>query len=243
MTGDFALRVAISCELRAILHISLDSVLSGQVLVARRVLSLTVASVAALILVGEAQPASLTRRRSPLLLTAMNQIRIAARGCSPLRADARLERAARAHSSQMLRVGVFFHGAFSARIRSAGVHSPRIGENLAWASVGAPRASAIVRIWMASPEHRGTCSTPATASWASARCAARFSGHPSALMVTTDFAGRLSARNPYPPAPSSPPPARSGRGARRSSRGGARHARRGRRDRSAPAREAPARPG
>ena len=72
-------------------------------------------------------------------------------GAQPLRADARLERAARSHSWEMLHAGVFFHGAFTARIRGAGVHSPRIGENLAWGVGRYSRANAIVRMWMASP--------------------------------------------------------------------------------------------
>ncbi len=157
-------------------------------LVARRVLSWTVAAVAALILAGGAQPASLTRAESSLL-TAMNQVRMQ-HGAQPLRADARLERAARSHSLEMLHAGVFFHGAFSARIRSVGVRSPRVGENLAWGVGRYSRAHAIVRMWMASPGHRENLLHPGYRLVGVGALRGSFSGHRSALMITTDFAGR-----------------------------------------------------
>src|SRR5262245_878066 len=68
-------------------------------------------------------------------LTVMNQARVA-RGVPPLRADARLARAARGHSRDMVAHGYFAHGDFPARIRRTGWmrFRPvwRVGENLAW---------------------------------------------------------------------------------------------------------------
>ena len=54
----------------------------------------------------------------------------------------------------MLRTGTFSHGAFSARIRRAGVRSPRVGENLAWGAGEYGSVRSIFRAWMRSPEHR-----------------------------------------------------------------------------------------
>lgn len=119
----------------------------------------------------------------------MNQVRTA-HGVQPLRADARLEQAARSHSSKMLRVGVFFHGAFSARIRGVGIHAPRVGENLAWGVGRLSRARAIVRMWMASPGHRQNLLHPGYRLVGIGALRGNFSGYHRALLITTDFAGR-----------------------------------------------------
>ena len=122
------------------------------------------------------------------MLTAMNEVRLA-HHARPLHADPRLERAARAHSSKMLRTGLFFHGAFDARIRSVGVRAPRIGENLAWAVGRLTQARAVVRMWMASPEHRRNLLDPGFSIVGVGALRGTFSGRPGTLMVTTDFAG------------------------------------------------------
>jgi uncharacterized protein YkwD len=147
--------------------------------------------VTALILAGAADAAStasLTPAESSLL-TAMNEVRLA-NGVQPLRADARLERAARAHSSKMLRTGTFFHGAFAARIRRAGVRSPRIGENLAWDQAALGAARSIVQLWLASPEHRANLLHPGYRLVGVGALRGTFDGRRRTLMVTTDFAGR-----------------------------------------------------
>jgi uncharacterized protein YkwD len=151
-------------------------------------LSWTAFVVVALILAGEAQPASLTRTESSLL-TVMNQVRLA-HGVQPLRADWRLERAARSHSSKMLNAGVFFHGAFNARIRSVGVRAPRLGENLAWGVGRRSRASAIVRMWLTSPGHRRNLLDGGYRLVGVGALRGNFSGRQGVLMITTDFAGR-----------------------------------------------------
>ena len=144
----------------------------------------------ALILAGAADAAStasLTPSESSLL-TAMNEARLA-NGMQPLRADVRLERAARAHSSKMLRTGTFFHGAFSWRIRRVGVRAPHIGENLAWGQGALSAARSIVRAWLASPEHRANLLHPGYRLVGVGALRGRFDGRANALMVTTDFAG------------------------------------------------------
>ncbi|MDX6507721.1 MAG: hypothetical protein QOG06_2365 [Gaiellaceae bacterium] len=145
----------------------------------------------ALILAGAADAAttaSLSRAESSLL-TAMNQVR-QAYGLRALHADGRLERAARSHSSRMLRTGTFAHGAFSTRIRRVGIRAPRVGENLAWSDGILARANAMVQMWLASPEHRANLLHPGY--WIVGVGAVRgtYDGHAGALMVTTDFAGR-----------------------------------------------------
>jgi uncharacterized protein YkwD len=149
------------------------------------------AVVTALLLGGTAHAASTATLTTSewSLLRVMNEAR-AAHGLRSLRADARLERAARAHSSRMLRTGTFFHGAFNARIRRVGVRSPRVGENLAWSAGALARARTIVRMWLASPEHRANLLHPGYSIVGVGALRGSFSGQPHALMVTTDFAGR-----------------------------------------------------
>ena len=118
----------------------------------------------------------------------MNEVR-AAHGLRPLRADGRLERAARSHSSKMLRTGAFFHGAFDARIRRVGVHAPVVGENLAWGVGRLSRARAIVNMWMGSPGHRRNLLHPGYRLVGVGALRGNFSGYRSALLITTDFAG------------------------------------------------------
>ena len=147
--------------------------------------------VTALILAGVANAAltaTLTRPESSLL-TAMNEARVA-NGLRPLRSDIRLERAARSHSSKMLRTGTFYHGAFNARIRRTGVRAHRVGENLAWGQGSLSAARSIVRAWLASPEHRANLLRPGYRIVGVGALRGYFAGHPDALLVTTDFAGR-----------------------------------------------------
>ena len=136
---------------------------------------------------GAADTASLTRSESALL-TVMNQVRNA-HGLRPLLADARLEGAARSHSRLMLRTGTFTHGAFTTRIRRAGVRAPRIGENLAWSS-GLASARAIVQMWLASAPHRANLLRPGYRMVGVGALTGTFNGQQHTLMVTTDFAGR-----------------------------------------------------
>jgi uncharacterized protein YkwD len=143
-----------------------------------------------LFLAGTAEAASTAPTRTESsLLTAMNEAR-RANGLLPLRADGRLERAARGHSAEMLRTGTFFHGSFSARIRGAGVRAPRVGENLAWGVGALSLARAIVNKWLNSPSHRANLLRPGYRIVGVGALRGTYSGHRGALVVTTDFAGR-----------------------------------------------------
>jgi uncharacterized protein YkwD len=157
-------------------------------LVARRVTTLAAAALAVVIFSGQAQGASL-RRSEASLLSVMNQVR-AAHGVRPLRLDPRLERAARAHTSEMFRAQSLFHGAFAARIRAVGVKAPEVGENLAWGTGSLSRARVIVNMWMASPEHRANLLRPGFRMVGVGALRGHFDGYARALVVTADFAGR-----------------------------------------------------
>jgi uncharacterized protein YkwD len=93
------------------------------------------------------------------LLAAMNQTR-AAYGLAPLRIDARLERAARGHSRDMLRRGYFAHGNFRSRLIRVGARGPAIGENLAWGTGSRATPQGVVAAWLASPRHRANLLRP-----------------------------------------------------------------------------------
>jgi uncharacterized protein YkwD len=85
------------------------------------------------------------------------------RGRAPLRADARLTRAAQAHSDDMVAHRYFAHDSrdgagFGARIKATGWTGHRrcytVGENIAFGSGGDATPAAIVDAWMHSAGHR-----------------------------------------------------------------------------------------
>jgi len=96
------------------------------------------------------------------ILCLHNQIR-AERRLPMLRANARLRRAAAAHSSDMVSRGFFEHTTPSGvtmvdRIMATRYASPRVGwalgENLAWGTGGLATPRAVMTAWMESPGHR-----------------------------------------------------------------------------------------
>ena len=95
-------------------------------------------------------------------LCLINRERVA-RGERPLRANARLRRAAQAHTNSMAFGDYFEHVGPTgqtplARMRDAGYVSSRarceVGENIAWGTLELATPRAIVATWMASPGHR-----------------------------------------------------------------------------------------
>lgn len=84
-------------------------------------------------------------------------------GEEPLQSDRRLEAAAESHGKEMLAVNYFDHISPSGvtpvdRVREAGYFpSPEVGyvvgENLAWGTLSLSTPEAIVKAWIASPEH------------------------------------------------------------------------------------------
>lgn len=123
------------------------------------------------------------------LLSAVNGVR-ASHGLRPLRVDPALARAARSHSTAMLRRNVFAHGAFAARIARHGARGPAFGENLAWGQGSRASARSVVRGWLASPGHRANLLRPGWTRIGLGARSGRFLGYGSATVVTADFAGR-----------------------------------------------------
>jgi uncharacterized protein YkwD len=122
------------------------------------------------------------------LIRAINAER-APHGLAPLRVDVRLERAARAKSSEMLRTGTFAHGDLRGRLVRYRVSASTFGENLAWATGSSASATRIVQRWMASPGHRANILRPAFTRIGIGRRVGTFAGHRNAAVVTADFAG------------------------------------------------------
>jgi uncharacterized protein YkwD len=123
------------------------------------------------------------------LLAEMNRVR-AAHGAQPLRIDVRLERAARAQTSDMLRRGYFAHGDFLRRLLGFGARGPARGENLAWGIGSYSTPGAIVAGWLASPPHRANLLRRGFRRVGLGRLIGPFAGRGGAAVVTADFAGR-----------------------------------------------------
>jgi uncharacterized protein YkwD len=120
------------------------------------------------------------------LISALNRARIA-HGVAPLRVDPRLEQAARAHSSEMMRTDSFTHGAFARRAKSWGAAGPVFGENLAWGMNIA--VESVIQDWLASPEHRANLLRPGYRRIGMGVMQGTFLGHPDVMLVTADFGG------------------------------------------------------
>jgi uncharacterized protein YkwD len=140
-----------------------------------------------LIVASGAVAASLTPAESTLL-AAINRAR-AAHGLGAVRYDPRIERAARWHSTEMLRDGSFSHGAFVQRIAAFGIHQRFVGENIAWIDGPTSAADVIVRWWLNSPDHRENMLRPGITRIGVGAIRGTFAGHQNVLMVTADFAG------------------------------------------------------
>ena len=126
---------------------------------------------------------------SPSFLAAINEARAAHR-LAPLRLDRRLQRAARSHSSDMVRRNYFAHGRFVSRLASFGVRGPRVGENLAWGVGAGADPRRIVQQWLASPHHRANLLRPGFRRVGLGLRGGSFAGYGNALVITADFAGR-----------------------------------------------------
>jgi uncharacterized protein YkwD len=121
------------------------------------------------------------------LLNTMNGVR-QSHGLGPLRVDFHLVRAARGHSTDMMRRQYFAHGSVGARAMRAGARGPVFGEDLAWAS--GLTAQWVVDHWLASPSHRAILLRPGFHRVGIGITFGTFIGHGGAGVVTADFAGR-----------------------------------------------------
>jgi uncharacterized protein YkwD len=107
---------------------------------------------------------------------------------APLHLDASLARAARAHTTEMLRGNVFSHGDFYGRMVAFHL-SGILGENLAWGSGSYGEAQSIVQEWLASPPHRANLLRPGYRRLGLGLATGSFQGTPDATIVTADFGG------------------------------------------------------
>ena len=121
------------------------------------------------------------------LLSSMNAVR-QSRGLPALRLDAHLVRAARAHSTDMMKRQYFAHGSVLGRALAAGARGPLFGEDLAWAQ--GITAWWVVNHWLASPSHRAVLLRPGFRRVGIGYAFGTFIGHGGAGVVTADFAGR-----------------------------------------------------
>jgi len=133
-----------------------------------------------------AQARGLSSSESSLLNT-MNAVR-KSHGLPTLRVDSHLVRAARGHSSDMLRRGYFAHGSVAGRAVAVGARGPLFGEDLAWAT--RLTAQWVVDSWLASPSHRAVLLRPGFRRVGIGIVFGTFIGHGGAGIVTADFAGR-----------------------------------------------------
>lgn len=145
------------------------------------------AAACALLLTGTAAADPTEREAS--LLAAVNGVR-KAHDLRPLAVDPRLMRAARSHSTTMLRRDVLAHGDFAGRMRRSGARGPRFGENLAWGIGRYATARSIVTSWLRSPGHRANLLRPGFRRIGIGARVGRFAGQRRAVVVTADFAGR-----------------------------------------------------
>jgi uncharacterized protein YkwD len=123
------------------------------------------------------------------LVQAVNAVR-AQHGLAPLRLDARLERAARAHSQTVLRAGRLVHGNVRGRLSAYGVRSRAVGENLAWGVGSRATSAAVVQMWLASPPHRKNLLRPGFRRIGIGHSVGTFAGYGGANVFAANFAGR-----------------------------------------------------
>jgi uncharacterized protein YkwD len=144
---------------------------------------------ASLVLVLPVTAAAAPSSKETSILREMNRVR-AQYGLAPLRVDDHLQRAASAHSHEMVATNTFSHGAFGSRMLQFAVTGRIAGENLAWGTGSAGQARGIVAAWLASPEHRANLLRRSFLRvGVSDLRSGSFLGHPDAHVVTADFAG------------------------------------------------------
>jgi len=153
----------------------------------RPLLACLPAALATLALVLPATAAAASTSETSLLHE-MNRVR-AEHGLAPLRFDSHLQRAARAHSREMIATDTFSHGAFGSRMLLFAVTGSVAGENLAWGTGSRGRPRGIVAAWLASPEHRANLLRPSFVRVGVGDLRSSFLGHRRAQVVTADFAG------------------------------------------------------
>jgi uncharacterized protein YkwD len=148
-------------------------------------------AVCAILLLVPASPAAAAQLSSAerSLLVEINRVRAEHR-LAPLSVDWTLQRAARAHSADMLRRGYFSHGAFDRRMKRFGARGPALGENLAWGTAELSDARMMVASWLDSRPHRANLLRPGFRRVGVGLAHGSFSGFSNTTVATVDFAGR-----------------------------------------------------
>ena len=113
----------------------------------------------------------------------------AAYGRGPVTIDTRLVKAARFHSTEMVRGGFFAHGVFIARLRHFGVTDGHIGEDLGWDSRLASAVRSLIVMWLKSPTHREVLLSSNYRLIGVGVATGPFQGWSKAIVVTADFQG------------------------------------------------------
>jgi uncharacterized protein YkwD len=142
---------------------------------------------AALLLVLPAPASAGQSRHASAILYEVNRVR-AQHGLGRLRIEPHLQRAARAHTHEMIATNVFDHGAFASRMHRFGVVASIAGENIAWGTGSRGSARSIVAGWLASPGHRENLLRPSFRLIGVGDLTGSFQGYPGARVVTVDFA-------------------------------------------------------
>jgi uncharacterized protein YkwD len=108
----------------------------------------------------------------------------------PVAVDGRLVRAARSHSGELIRTGVFRHGNFVRRLVGFGARGPILGEDLGWTVADAGATRRIVTWWLTSPRHRAVLLRGGFSRVGVGVARGTFLGHRNCIVVTADFEGR-----------------------------------------------------
>jgi len=153
---------------------------------AARTLLAAAAVLGALVITASSAAALSSDERS--LLREMNRARTAY-GLPRLNIDRALQRAARAHSREMLRREWFAHGSVGPRFLRFGIRSPVLGENLAWGVGEDALPRVVVRSWLESPSHRRNLLDRSFRRVGVASAVGSFLGYADASVITTDFSG------------------------------------------------------
>jgi uncharacterized protein YkwD len=148
---------------------------------------LAAAATLALVFAGTGHAVSVT----PLERSFLDRVNAArtARGVAPVRLDATLELGARRHTAAMLARGAMSHGSWWHRLRLLGARGPWLGEDLGWYSDPTAAPQAIVRMWLASAEHRAVLLRGGFHLVGIGAAIGPFMGFDRAVVVTADFEG------------------------------------------------------
>ena len=164
----------------------------------KTLIAVLIAGLLLLVIAPTASAITLTKPERQLL-TLINKAR-AKRHLPALRVSAKLERAARSHSSEMIEKDYFDHSSFDGESFSArlirfgytqtGCTSWMVGENLAYGVglLGTPQGA--MKAWMASKPHRALIFNKRARQAGIGRAAGEFQGNEGTFMFTLDVGKR-----------------------------------------------------